>query len=564
MLPLRMTIGQPGSRMNRDPARFFLLMLVWGALGLFVLYPLARLLILVFYVDGTGSMGNLAKAFSSWYNRKALLNSLLLATAVAGFGTFLGFLYAFSVTRTTLPRGFKWFFGAVVVLPFVSPPFTSSIALTLALGPNGMLMNLLHLPDFNIYGFVGTWIAETLTFFPVAFLTLAAVLSAIAPNLEDAAMSLGSSRWRAFLTVTLPLSTPGVANAFLLLFGSSLTDFATPLVMGGHTFPVLTTQAYLQITGMYDLRGGAAISFVLLVPALLVFLLQRYWVKRRSWITVTGKSEGTSPSRGAGSAAEKVILAIISAMTLFILFLYSIILWSSLVRVWGVDNRLTLENYAYVFTVGWKAVKDTVLIAVTSTVIGTVTAIAIGTLACMREIPGRKTLEFVSLLDYVLPGTVVGIAYLVAFNTGPLVLTGTMAIIVALCVFRYNATGIRAIVSSLQQIDPSLEEASLGLGASRFATFRRVTLPLIVPAVITGMRYLFVVSMTAISATIFLVSVKWSLLTVRILECVTELLFAQAAAFSVVLVLIVFIAIGAISLLFRLVYPETFRHARRS
>ncbi len=165
-------------------------------------------------------------------------------------------------------------------------------------------------------------------------------------------------------------------------------------------------------------------------------------------------------------------------------------------------------------------------------------------------------MEFAALLNYALPGTVVGISYVIAFNTGPLVLTGTMAIIVAAYVFRYDATGIRSTVASLQQIDLSLEEASLSLGESAFGTFRKVTLPLIIPAVTAGMKFLFIRAMTAISATIFLISVHWTLLTTRILECMTELQFAQASAFSVVLILIVFTASGLISLAFRLAYPR--------
>ncbi|MDD3708596.1 MAG: iron ABC transporter permease [Aminobacterium sp.] len=535
------------------------LAVLWALLGLFVLYPLMRLLYIVFIVEGSFTLSNLSEVFTNWYNRKALLDSLILATSVAISGTFLGFIFAFAETRISLPRIVKWFIGAIVVLPFVSPPFTSSIALTLAIGPNGLLLKLLGIPDFNIYGFWGTWLAETLTYFPIAFLTLAAVLNAIDQNLEDAAMSMGSSRWRTFHTITLPLSAPGIANAFLLLFGCSLADFATPLVMAGHTFPVLTTQAYLQITGMYDLQGGATLSFILLIPALLVYLLQHYWIEKRSYVTVTGKSGGRGSARGAGTVLETLILLLISIISLFIIFLYSMIFFGSLVKVWGVDNSFTLENYVYVFTVGKEAIKDTLLIAVTSTFLGSVIGICIGYLVSRPDLPWRKTLEFTSLLNYVLPGTVVGIAYVVAFNSGPLVLTGTMFIIVALCAFRYDAAGIRAIVASMQQIDTSIEEASLSLGASRATTFFRVILPLIAPAVTTGMRYLFVVSMTAVSAIIFLVSVRWSLLTVRILECITELLFAQAAAFSVVLVLIVFAAMGIIALMFRLIYPNYMR-----
>jgi iron(III) transport system permease protein len=541
-----------------------LFVLLWAGLAVFVLYPLARLLAAVFAVDGTASLGNLAKVFRTAYTRKALVNSLALAGAVGVSGTFFGYLFAFSVTRIPLPKLFRWFLKGVVVLPFVSPPFTSSIALTLALGPGGMLLRLFRVPDFNLYGFTGTWIAETLTYFPIAFLALSAILEAMDPNLEEASASLGSSRWRTFCTVTLPLSAPGIANAFLLLFGASLTDFATPLVMAGHTFPVLTTQAYLQITGMYDLRGGAALSFVLLLPALMVYLLQHSWVERRSQVTVTGRGGPRSAFRGAGRFGGILVLSAVSILTLFILFLYSIIFLGSFVKVWGVDHSLTIQNYAYVFTVGRKAVRDTVLIALTSTLFGTAVAASIGFLTARREVPFRKALGFVSLLNYILPGTVVGIAYVIAFNSGPLVLTGTMTILVALCVFRYDAVGIRSTAAALRQIDPSLEEASLSLGASRSATFFRILLPLAAPAVAAGARYLFVVSMTAISATIFLVSVRWSLLTVRILECVTELLFAQAAAFSVVLILIVFLASGAILLVLRLSVPRFSSDSGRS
>ena len=534
---------------------------IWLLLALFVLYPLARLLFMLVSSDGQADgagVANLAGVFTDAYTRRALGNSLLLASSVGLCGTFLGFLFAFAVTRIDMPKGVRAFFSSVTVLSFVSPPFTGSIALTLVLGPGGLLQRLLHLPDFTIYGFPGTLLAETLTYFPLAFLTLAAVLGAIDPSCEDAARGLGASEGRVFRTVTLPLCVPGLANSFLLLFAESLADFATPLVMAGKSFPVLPTQVYLQITGMYDLRGGAVIAFVLLLPAFAVFFAQRFWVNRRSYVTMTGKGFARSrrghaqPPRGARAA----ILGAISVVTLFVLSLYATILVSSFVKVWGVDNSFTLDNYRFVFTSGLNSIADSLLIAVTAAIPGTVLALGVALLSRRGGASGAA-LEFVSLVNYILPGTVLGIAYLIAFNSGPIVLTGTMTIIVALCVFRYDATGIRSIIASLRQLDPSLEEASLSLGASRFTTLRRVTLPLVLPAVKAGMRYLFTVSLTAISAVIFLVSVNWSLLTVRILQCITELMFAEAAAFSVVLVAIVFAAIGCIDLIFRFVCPRS-------
>lgn len=544
----------------KDPALLPGVFLLWALMALFVLYPLGCLLQTAFYVGGQWTLANLAHVLANWYDRAAIINSLLLAVAVAGAGTALGLLFAFAVIRTNLPKFFKVAVSGIIVLPLISPPFTSSIAITLALGPNGLILKALGLGNFIIYGFWGTWLSETLTYFPVAFLTLTAVLMAIDPTLEDAALSLGSTRLRTLATVTLPLAIPGLANAFLLLFASSLSDFATPLVLAGHNFPILPTQAYLQITGLHDLKGGATLSFILILPALLVYVLQRYWIGKRSYVTVTGKASVKTALRVVDRWGAAVLATVCSFVCLFILFLYLIIFLGSLVKVWGVDYSLTLDNFNYVFNRGFKAITDTLIIAAVATPLGGILAVAIGYITTRKNYAGNKLLEFVSLLNYSLPGTVVGIAYIIAFNTGPVVLTGTLAIIVAAYIFRYEATGIRSTVAALHQIDNSLEEAALSLGASNFTCFRRVTLPLIVPAVISGMRFLLVRSMTAISATIFLVSVSWTLLTTRILECITELQFAQAAAFSVILIGIIFVLSGVISLAFRLAYPQAARN----
>ncbi len=539
------------SSMKKDPALIPVVLALWIALGIFILYPFFKLLLTTFMIDGKFTLANIMLVFQNSYDRLALWNSILLATAVAAMGTFLGFLFAFAVTRIKMPTFVRWFISAVTILPLISPPFTSSIALTLSLGPNGILLNFFGIPDFNIYGFWGTWISESLTYFPVAFLTISAVLACIDPNLEDAGLSLGGSPFKVFRTVTLPLTMPAIANAILLLFACSLADFATPLVLAGHQFPVLPTQAYLQITGMYDLKGGAALSFALLVPALFVFFLQRYWVSRRNYVTVSGKSGAQASVKGMGRAGETVVLAICAVVIAFILFLYWLILMGAITKTWGLDNTLTFDSFAYVFNEGRKAMIDTLIIACISTPIGGLLAVCIAYITQRKSFLGNSLMEIVSLLNFALPGTVVGIAYIIAFNTGPIVLTGTMSILVAAYVFRYDSAGIRNVIASLHQIDPSLEEASLSLGASSIKTFKNVTLPLVIPALLAGMKYLFIHSMTAISATIFLVSVSWSLLTARILECMTELQFGNACAFSVVLILLVFGFNGILTLLVR-------------
>lgn len=534
-----------------DAATKLTVLMLWLLLAAFVVYPLARLLLMAFTADGSFTLANLRPFIDSWYDRQAAVNSILLGCSVGLAGTVLGFIFAYAVTRLSMPKWLKMAVSSVTLLPLISPPFTSSIALTLSLGPNGILLELLGLGNFNFYGFWGTFISETLTFFPVAFMTLSTILARIDPNLEDAAYSLGASSFKVFRSVTLPLAAPGIANAFLLVFSCSLADFATPQVLGGHSFPVLPTQAYLQITGMYDFKGGSALSFMLLIPAIAVYVLQRYWVGKKSYVTVSGKAGGRSSVKGPGLMLTSGIVGVVAFVSVFIMYLYAIILSASMVKIWGINNTLTLEHYEYVFTYGMKAIKDTLLIACIGTPLGGLLAVLVGYATTRLKVRGSRTLETVSLLNYTLPGTVVGIAYIIAFNDKPIVLTGTLYILVAAYVFRYSSAGIRNVIAALTQIDPSIEEASRSLGASSVKTFTSVTVPLVLPAILAGMRYLFIHSMTAISATIFLVSVHWTLITTRILECMTELQFAQACAFSIVLIGLVFIASGVMNLIAR-------------
>ncbi|MEN3929761.1 iron ABC transporter permease [Microvirga sp. W0021] len=525
------------------------LSVIWLSLLVFVLYPAFKLLYVVFVVDGSFTLANISEVWSSSYNLKALWNSLFLGATVAISGTFLGFCFAYFTVRMRVPKFIKWIVATLTLLPLISPPFTSSVALTLVLGPNGFLLEFLGISDFKFYGFWGTWIAETLTYFPVAYLALAPILLSLDPSMEDAALSLGRTPWQVFRTVTLPMTTPGLANSLLLLFANSLADFATPLVLAGTDFPVLPTQAYLQITGLYDLKGGAGLSVLLLVPALAAYLFQHYWVSRRSYVTITGKSGARSSVRGMGMVGETTIALICSFITLFVLFLYAIIFTAAFVKIFNVNHSFTLEHFQYVFQFGRKAIFDTLIIAGIVTPLGGLLAVVIGFITYRKAYFGNRLLDFTCMLNYALPGTVVGIAYVLSFNEKPLALTGGLTILVAAYIYRYFAAGIRSVVASLHQIDKNLEEASASLGASGMRTFFRITLPLVIPAVLAGMRYLFIHSMTAISATIFLVSINWTLLTTRILESMTGLQFAQASAFSVVLILIVFIGSGLMTLI---------------
>lgn len=541
------TLPAGAARAHRDPLIGAVALVLWLLLALFVVYPLAMMLGRVFVHQGRFTLDGLWPLLTDRNQWRALGNSLLLGTAVGVVGTAAGFVFAFAAARSRLPPWLQRTIDASVLLPLVSPPFTTAIAIIFSFGPRGLITHeLLGMQGGSVYGFTSTMLSEAMTYFPIAYLTLKPILAGIDSNIEGMALSLGASRWRVFRTVTLPLATPGLANAFLLLFAAALADFATPLILAGNQFPVLPTQAYLQITGLFDLRGGAALSFILLVPALAVFLLQRHWVARRFYVTVTGKGAGQTPFDSVSPAMRAALLALCLAIALAIAYFYALLLYASLVVALGANHGFTLQHYHVIFTEGLKATRDTLIIAGFAMPLGGLYGVLVGYLVARKAFVGRRSMELVSMANYALPGTIVGIAYLIAFNDPPIELTGTALLIVACYVFRYGATGIRATVALLSQIDKSLEEASASLGAGSGTTFRRVTLPLIVPAFFAGLGVVFIRSMTAISATIFLVSMSWTLITVRILENITELSLGPAAAFSVLVCVIVFVVIALI------------------
>ena len=549
----RAAAGAPGA----DPLTAATALLLWLLLALFVVYPLAMMGARLFVDQGQFSTAGLWKLLADRHQWRAFGNSLLLAAVVGLVGTALGFMFAFTAARSQLAPWVQRLIDASVLLPLVSPPFTTAIAIVFSFGPRGLITHeLLGIQGASVYGFTSTMASEVVTFFPIAYLTLKPILAGIDSNIEGMALSLGASRWRVFRTVTLPLATPGLANAFLLLFAASLADFATPLILAGNQFPVLPTQAYLQITGMFDLRGGAALSFLLLLPALAVFLLQRHWVARRFYVTVTGKGAGQTPFDSVSPALRRLLLAACVGVTLAIAWFYALLLYASLVVALGANHGFTLQHYRVIFTEGLRFIRDTLIIAAFAMPLGGLYGVLVGYLVARKRFIGRGAMELVSMANYALPGTIVGIAYLIAFNEPPIELTGTALVIIACYVFRYGPTGIRATVALLSQIDKSLEEASASLGAGSATTFRRVTLPLIVPAFFAGLGVVFIRSMTAISATIFLVSMSWTLITVKILENITELALGPAAAFSVLVCVIVFVVIGLIgALLARLKAP---------
>ncbi len=531
----------------RDPLLLGLVVLIMAALLVFVLYPV--LLVLrqsLVTPDGLG-LDNYELLAQRRLYRNALRNSVAVASLVGALSVVLGYVVAFTLARTDVPL--KRALHNLTILPIVSPPFSGAISILFLFGFNGLVTrHLLGLQDFSIYGFWGVVASQVFTFTPIAYLNLRGVLAGINPTLEDAAMNVGASRWQVFRRVVLPLSLPGVASAFLVVFIESMADFGNPLVLAGASFPMLAPQAYLEITGSFNLPRGAMLAAVLLVPSLTAFAIQRYYINKRQYVTVTGKPTA-STTKAVGPTAKWLLYAAVVLFAVVVVAFYGVILLGATTAVWGFDYTLTLRHFRYVFDVGWDTVKDTVLVAVTSTPVSGLLGMLIAFLVVRRRFPGRRPMEFLSILNFAVPGTVVGIGYILAFNGPPLLLTGTFVILVLNFVFRYVPVGIQNGIAVLRQIDPSIEEAAQNLGADGVTTFRKVTLPLIAPAFFSGLVFAFVRAMTAISAAIFLVSANWNLMTVQILNQVGSGRLGVAAAFSIVLLGIVLVAVGVIGAL---------------
>ncbi len=531
-------------RLARDPVWLALVVAIFVALALFVAFPLVKVLLTSVRDGGQWTLEHYRIVAERKLYRSALVNSVGVGAIVGVAGTALGYLLAFVVTRTEVPA--KRTLHLVCVLPIISPPFVTAVSILLLFGFNGLVTR--HIPwlgDSGIYGFRGVVLSQLLTFTPIAYLSLRGVLQSIDTTLEDACFNLGASRWQTFTRVTLPLSLPGIAGAFLVVFIESLADFGNPLVLAGAAFPMLATQAYLEITGSFDLPRGAALAVVLLVPSLSAFMIQRYYLARRQYVTVTGKP-ALSASKLVGARTKWLLYAGVLLFALVVAVFYAVIVVGATTRVWGSDYTPTLEHFGYVFQVGFDAVKDTLAIAIVSTPVSGLLGMLIAFAVVRGRFPGKAPMELGAIMNFAVPGTVVGIGYILAFNAPPVILTGTLAILVLAFVFRYMPVGIQSGIAVLRQIDPSIEEAARNLGAGSLATFRRVTLPLVAPAFFSGLVYAFVRAMTAISAAIFLVSASWNLMTVQILSQVGSGRLGVAAAFSVVLIAIVVVAIAVI------------------
>ncbi len=490
-------------------------------------------------------------------------NSLLLGVLVGASTTALGLVFALVATRS----GFKHvrLLRALTVLPIITPPFVIGLAIILLFGLSGSVTQFVAdifglTPTRWIYGLPGILFAQLLAYTPIAFLVLIGVVEGVSPSMEEAAQTLRADRWTTFKTITWPLMRPGLANAFLLGFIESMADFGNPLVLGGN-YDVLSTEIFFSIVGAQNDQGRAAVlAIVLLTFTLGAFFAQRRWLGKKSYAANTGKGDGGAhpllPKRLKWPVYS--IAAVWTAMTIVI---YCMIFYGGFVELWGLDNTLTLRHYGDAFAIkwtehgllwvgsAWNSFWTTLEIAAIAAPLTAMLGLVTAYLLVRQNFAGKSAFEFGTMLSFAIPGTVIGVSYIIAFNVPPIELTGTGVILVLSFIFRNMPVGVRAGVASMAQLDKSLDEASLTLGANAWQTFTRVILPLLRPAILAAVVYSFVRAMTAISAVIFLVSAEYNMATAYIIGRVENNDYGLAIAYSTVLIFVMLAAVGLLQLL---------------
>lgn len=488
--------------------------------------------------------------------------SLFLAVLTGTTTTLLGLAFALVAVRTGFR--FKRSLRLLTVLPIITPPFVIGLALILLFGRNGTVT--LALNDWFdlglsrwIYGLPGILLAQTLAFTPISFLVMIGVVQGISPSMEEASQTLRASRWHTFRRVTWPLLRPGLANAFLIGFIESLADFGNPLVLGGN-YEVLSTRIFYAVVGaQVDPGRAAALAVVLLALCIGAFWLQRSWLGKKSYTTLGGKGDSGVPAELPKGVRWLVFGTAIPWAT-FTFVLYALILVGGFVENWGRNNALTLRHYLSGFSVewtehgilwsgrAWNSFFTTMQIATISAPLTAGIGLLTAYLLVRQRFAGKGAFEFMTMMSFAIPGTVIGVSYILAFNAPPIELTGTAVILVICFIFRNMPVSIRAGVAAMSQIDRSLDECALTLRSSSARTVRRVIVPLLRPAIVAALVYSFVRAITSVSAVVFLVSARHDLATSYIVGRVEAGDFGLAIAYSSVLIVFMGLVITLIQL----------------
>lgn len=491
------------------------------------------------------SFSNFDRFFTSTMYQRSLRNSFLVAFLVVFFTLLIGVPMGYFVARVEMP--FKKVMLSLGILPIITPAFVGAFSWIILLGRQGVLRYIINrilnifgwsLPP--IYGLFGIIFTMTLVYFPFVFLLSHGAFKSSNPLLEESAMIMGAKNSRILRTVTIPLILPSLGAAAILVFIRSIGNFGIPAILGGQQY-VLPTLIYFRVNGFWDLNGAAAIAMISVMIVIIALWIQKKIISSREYETIsTASSEHKLYKHPIIKIIANVycwfilIIALAPQITIFIMSFFEN--WRGLLPI-----GFTLDNYLSIPQIASKPILNSLYLALTASFFTAILGSLIAYIVERRKPKGAILIDFTVMTPFVLPGIVVAVALLTTFSSGPIILSGTYTIIMISFIVRRTPYVFRSVCASLTQLDEALEESSLISGANWFYTFRRVTLPLILPGIIAGTILTFSTLLQELSTTILLYSSKTQTLPIQIYNAVADGKFGEASALSVLLMLTVFV-----------------------
>ena len=518
-------------------------------LVVFVVLPLTSILGRSF-VSPTGfGVENYVRYFGNPKFISIIGNSIAVSTTATIITIVLAYGFAYALHRSAIR--FKPAFRLIAMFPLFAPSLVQALGILFLLGRNGLVNRVFGL-GIDIYGFWGIVISDVFYSFPQALLILSAALAVGDAYLYESAEMLGASTARIFRTVTLPATKYGLMSAIFVVFTIVITDFGNPMVIGGD-YSVLATEIYNQVSGQANFEMGAVIGVILLVPAGLAVAVEK-WVTRRQYAVVSGQSRPLTikPS----PRFDRLMTAYVACICLGILSVIGIVLFASFVTLWPWNMSLSLKHYHFNVQNGIQPLWTSIWVSLLAAAIGIVFVVGGAYVIEKFRNPFTRGLYFLSILPAAVPGMVLGLGYILAFNdpSNPVYLIyGTIGILAVCNVYHYHAQGFLIATTSVKQISPTFDEASKCLGASFLYTMWKITLPMIWPSIISIGVFFFMRSMVTLSAVIFLTTPSTQVAAVSVLLLDDAGNHNQAAAFSACIMVVVAAALLFLHLLLRIV-----------
>lgn len=514
---------------------------------IFVLYPILKVAVSSFFINGQLNWSYYADFFR--YPKIVLIKNTIIITFMSTlFSLFMGLILALTVVRSHL-RGRKLIhFGTI--LNMISPPFVNAIVFTMLLGRRGIITNSIFGLNAQFVGPPAIVVLQTISNASIAYLVISSVLKNIDSNLESAAIDLGASKIRVFLTVTFPLLLPGITAAGSIVFANVLSDFGTPILVGGG-FRVLASEAYLQVLSNYKLEYAATISMMLLSLSVWIIWIEKLFLKNRQFVSEKFNYAYES-NKQISYFSRPILLILHSIAIIYIIFIFvqfTTVAIGAFTNVWGYDYTFSLKHFSRAKVQMTKSLFNSLSFAFKVAFVGPFWGVATAYFySKIKEKVLKDSINFLALIPMIIPGTVMGISYVMAFHQKPFYLTGTALIIIIICIVRELPISFNNGKAILKQMASNLEEASMDLGATSLFTFTRVIIPILSPAYKVGMYHSFIHVMITIGAIIFLITPRHVTLTFEIFRAVNSGNLGEGAAYA--LILIVFTLLGLLSLSF--------------